>query len=246
MSSVPKILAMDTVFSQGSVALLAGEEVVAHAWFEGHEGHVALLPQEIVRLLAQVGWRGLDLDLLAVTLGPGSFSGSRIALGVAKGISLAVDIPIIGVSTLEVLVEGVVDGNKRQRVAALLDARRQEVYAALYELDGALEPILLLAPGAWNPALLAEKLAQEWLIPGEKMVLIGNGLIPYAEVFQQALGADCELADPSLWRLDAAQVGKLALRRMDNPDEVRADLLEPFYLRRADATPSVKVTLGAP
>ncbi len=230
-----KVLAMDTTFAQGSVALLLEQQVVAYSYFSGEGGHIDQLPVETARLLAEAGWCGQDLDLLAVTVGPGSFTGSRIALALAKGFSLAVGVPVIGVSTLELLVASVAAKTSCKRVAALLDARRQEVYAALYESHSGNALVELLPPSVWDPVFLAQELADHWSTPDEKIVLVGNGLAPYGQIFQQSVNQSFVMSDARFWQLDARQLGLLALQRMNHSNGLSIEGLEPLYLRRADA-----------
>lgn len=243
-----KVLAMDTVFAQGSLALLEGGQVRAHATFAGQEGHVVLLPGEIERSLAHVGWCGRDLDLIAVTVGPGSFTGSRIAMGVAKGFAAALGVPVIGVSTLELLVASVEvgEGVSGRKVAAILDARRGEVYAALYEVRPGFKPVPRMPPGAKDPLLCAKEFALVSLMENEKIILTGSGLALYAELFQQALGLRCEMTDPAVWHLDTVRLGLLAQERMNQPGELSVECLEPLYLRRADAKERVFANVLAP
>ncbi|MBF0428387.1 MAG: tRNA (adenosine(37)-N6)-threonylcarbamoyltransferase complex dimerization subunit type 1 TsaB [Magnetococcales bacterium] len=235
---------MDTTFAQGGVALLEGDQVAAMSHFEGAEGHVARLPQEINRLMNEMGWQGHDLDLLAVTIGPGSFSGSRIALGVAKGFSAALGTPVVGISTLELLVAGL--GVNGRNVAALLDARRKEVYAGLYQMQKGINPVSLLPPALWDPADFAQELVGFLKGTAEKMVLIGNGLIEYAPLFHAVLKTGCEVADPALWQFDLKRLGLMAQQRVGTSNAETIAMLEPMYLRRADAKEAVAIRFAPP
>ncbi|HJW70308.1 MAG TPA: tRNA (adenosine(37)-N6)-threonylcarbamoyltransferase complex dimerization subunit type 1 TsaB, partial [Candidatus Binatia bacterium] len=96
--------------------------------------HVTSLPGLVERVLARAGLTVRDVEGLAVSIGPGSFTGLRIGLGLAKGLAFAGGVPLATVSTLEALAE-VAEAAPGQRVCAALDARKHEVYAALFDID---------------------------------------------------------------------------------------------------------------
>ncbi|MBF0190397.1 MAG: tRNA (adenosine(37)-N6)-threonylcarbamoyltransferase complex dimerization subunit type 1 TsaB [Magnetococcales bacterium] len=230
-----RIVAMDSSFSRGGVALLDGERVVARSAFEGEEGHVAMLPRELERLMRSSGWRMAEVERIAVTLGPGTFSGARIALGMAKGFALALGTPVVGFSTLEVVAAGAAESGW---VATLLDARRGEVYAAVHEIRSCSDPVVRLAPGVWDPDGLAEALSRLREPFGARLTLTGNGLLAYVDRFQSLLDDGCELADPERWSLDVTLLGKMAFwssLRASSHGLRPVEALEPMYLRRADA-----------
>ncbi|MBF0271774.1 MAG: tRNA (adenosine(37)-N6)-threonylcarbamoyltransferase complex dimerization subunit type 1 TsaB [Magnetococcales bacterium] len=226
-----KIVAMDSSFSRGGVALLDGERVVAQGGFEGPEGHVAMLPMELDRLMHSCGWRVADVERFAVTLGPGTFSGARIALGMAKGFALALGTPVVGFSTLEVVAAG---AGEPGWIVTILDARRGEVYAAVYESHSYPDPVVRLAPGVWNPEELARELLGLREQSGTRLCLTGNGLFMYADRFQPLLDHGCEMVNPERWSLDVALLGKMA-GRVNREALLPVEALEPQYLRRADA-----------
>ncbi|MBF0341758.1 MAG: tRNA (adenosine(37)-N6)-threonylcarbamoyltransferase complex dimerization subunit type 1 TsaB [Magnetococcales bacterium] len=226
-----KILAMDTSFTRGGVALLDGERPVAVADFAGAEGHVALLPRTLDGLLRESGWRLGDVERIGVTLGPGTFSGARIALGLAKGIHVALGTPVAGFSTLEVVAAGSgVTGD----VAAILDARRGEVYAAIFSIDGNRPPEMLLAPGVWEPERLMEDLKGWRHRTGAGFFLTGDGLGVYGERFQPLLDQECRPVESSVWPLDVVLLGRLTARLAGGAWPL-VEALEPLYIRRADA-----------
>ncbi|MBF0180860.1 MAG: tRNA (adenosine(37)-N6)-threonylcarbamoyltransferase complex dimerization subunit type 1 TsaB [Magnetococcales bacterium] len=216
-----KVLAMDTSLPRGSMALLDGERLAAREWFEGPEGHVVLLARALERGLAATGWRPGDLSLLAVTVGPGSFTGARIALGVAKGLALATGAPLVGISTLELLLAGIGEGDGL--AVALIDARRAEVYAQARRGGQS-----LVDPGVYDPAWLAGELAR---LADGPVRLTGNGLLPYGEGFRQALGERFLPLPPEAWQPDPVVLGIMARQRRHDADP----WLEPLYLRRSDA-----------
>ncbi|MBF0462193.1 MAG: tRNA (adenosine(37)-N6)-threonylcarbamoyltransferase complex dimerization subunit type 1 TsaB [Magnetococcales bacterium] len=203
-----KTLSMDTAAQVGSVALLAGSQLLAQDHFQGAAGHAILLPERLATLLAQTACSCADLDLIAVTMGPGSFAGLRIALGCAKGIALAQGTPIIGVSNLDLLAAGT--GRQHGWVSVVVDARRGEIFAALYRLENGV-PYRHSAPDtAQAPELWARHLATlPALLQGEPLCLTGTGLQPYAELFRTMLPVPFETTPDSTWIGDPFLLGLL-------------------------------------
>ncbi len=128
-----KLLAFDTASEWCSAALLIDDAVHFRAVHAG-QTHSSLLAPMLGELLAEAGMSYRQLDGLAFGHGPGSFTGLRIACGVAQGLALGAGLPVLGVSTLEALAEEAGEG--ADEVLACLDARMNEVYAGLYRRQG--------------------------------------------------------------------------------------------------------------
>lgn len=124
------ILAFDTSGVSFSAAVCEDDVVLAEETIVTKETHARHVMPVLERVISSAGIDISDVDLIAVSRGPGSFTGLRIGLGVAKGLSYALSLPVIGVSTLDALVWPF--RNSAKRVCALVDARRGEVYAAKY------------------------------------------------------------------------------------------------------------------
>ncbi len=121
-----KILGIDTVTHACSVALSGANDTIVERYKVEPKGHSDSLLNMLDELLYDVGISIKDLDAVAVDTGPGSFTGIRIGLGVAQGIALGLHVPILGVSSLEVLAEGV--DSKINAVLPAIDARMGEVF----------------------------------------------------------------------------------------------------------------------
>lgn len=202
-----KTLSMDTAAQVGSVALLAGSHRLAHHHFQGVVGHAVLLPQSVAHLLAQEGVSCADLDLIVVTIGPGAFAGLRIALGYAKGMALVQGTPVVGISNLDLLAAG----TRRQEgwISVVVDARRGEIFAALYRLEKGV-PYKHTAPNkAQSPAAWATMLANMPDLQQEPLCLTGTGLGPYADIFQQVLMRPFDVTPESDWIADPFLLGLL-------------------------------------
>ena len=131
-----KLLALDTVFEQCSVALLENETVIGELTVQGNRGQTETILPMIDELLKTHNTTLQDIDLLAFNRGPGAFSGIRINTAVVQALSFAHDIPCVGVSSLRALAQSfyaqnMIDNN--QLIASCIDARQNEVYACFYQ-----------------------------------------------------------------------------------------------------------------
>ena len=205
-----KTLSMDTAAPVGSVALLAGEALLAQDHFQGAAGHAVLLPERLAALLVQTGCACAALELIAVTMGPGSFAGLRIALGCAKGISLAQGTPIVGVSNLDLLAAGT--GRLAGWVSVVVDARRGEIFAALYRLEQGIAHRHSAPDTALSPAQWAHTLADMPVLQQEPLCWTGSGLPPYAELWRTALPVPWETTPEAAWTGDPFLLGLLGQR----------------------------------
>lgn len=218
------VLALETASPAGGVALV-GEEVLGEVFLASKETYSRRLLKAARYLLEHVGLSLSDLSGVAVSLGPGSFTGLRIGLATAKGLALGAGLPLVGVPTLKALASGLsfFPGD----VCPVLDARRRQVYAALYR---------------WEEASLCEILPPSLLSP-EKLVsfierptiFLGDGLKAYQPYWQEALGEKFQQAPALLSHPRPAAVGILGRERLlaGNTDDPHR--LVPIYLRPSEA-----------
>lgn len=160
------ILAMDCAAGACSAAVARGGEILARRHEPMARGHAEALMPMIEEVLGEAGTSYADLDLLAVTVGPGGFTGVRIALAAARGIALAGALPLLGLNTLEALAHGVPEAERGGRcVLAVLDSRRADLYVQSFAGD--LAP--LNQPGVVMPGDL------EAMLPQGPLVFVGDG-----------------------------------------------------------------------
>ena len=209
-------LGFDTATPSTAVALLRADGSAVQRRSDPLPGarpdHVRLLAL-VSELMSEAGAGWGDIGRLAVGVGPGSFTGLRIGLATARALAQARDLPLAGVSSLAALAAPV----EAERVAAVIDARRGEVFAALWE--GGRQT---LAPVALAPGELAARLA-------ESTVAIGDGAIRF-RVELEPSGATIPADDSQLHRLSAAWICRLGDWRESTP-------VLPSYLREPDAKP---------
>lgn len=165
------ILNIETSTNVCSVALSAeGLVLKHHEDFKG-QNHAALLSGFIKSCLDHLADHEMKLDAVAVSLGPGSYTGLRIGLSEAKGLAYALDIPLIGVDTLQLMAVSVMfnhDISPDSLFVPMIDARRMEVYTAVYDL--ALTP--LLSP---TPLILDEDSYSQYMSENSEVLFFGNG-----------------------------------------------------------------------
>lgn len=164
------ILNIETSTEVCSAALTAEGMVLCHNEdFQGRN-HAALLSGFVKRCLDHAREHEMKLDAVAVSLGPGSYTGLRIGLSEAKGLAYALDIPLIGVSTLQLLAVHAMfnaDLDPDVLLAPMIDARRMEVYTAVY--DFALQEIMKPQPLILDESSYSDELARA------KVAFFGNG-----------------------------------------------------------------------
>ena len=218
-----KILALDTATSSCSVALWA-DGVRAGRSAEMERGHAEALMPMVIEVLAQAGCTFPDLDLVAVTVGPGSFTGLRIGLAAARGMALAANLPCVGVTTLEAVAASIdVRRHADKVVLAALDSKRGDIFAQAFAPAGRpLGPPVAVAPG---------DLAR--MIPAGPVVVVGSAAAVAVRALADA-GIDAELADPAV--SVAAAVAVIAARRRRDGVECSPPP-SPLYLRVPDTGP---------
>lgn len=226
-----RILAIETSTEHCAVAVGDGTRwcVREEHLGQSHSERALLLCRES---LAEAGYAVRELDAIAFGAGPGSFTGVRIACGLAQGLALADDLPVVPVPTLEALAEAAWASGGHSRIVACLDARMREVYVAAYARNG--EGWTVVAPPAVLPPAAVAGLG------GAGWFGAGNGFAAYP-----ALSAQLELAtiDATL-RPSARAVAELALKRMVAGEAVAVDDALPLYVRHRVALTTAERNAG--
>ena len=223
-------LSIETSDCVGGVALICDGRPVAEVGLASKETHSRRLIVIIKWLIQRLGFDWSDLGLLAVSLGPGSFTGLRIGLSTAKGLAFALGLPLIGVPTLDALASHVI-ACQGDFVCPVLDARKSQVYTALYQIrtSGELERI---SP---YQAIFPDELAA-FVPSGQKVLLLGGGLLLYQDIFLRGLGDRAVIVPTHLSHLRAASVGILAeLRWQKDSKYDDFKTLKPIYVRPSEA-----------
>lgn len=218
------ILGIETAVERVGVALGDSRGIVASATLASDRRHAESLTPMIGFVLDQAGLSTSDLSAVAVDAGPGLFTGMRVGIAAAEALAWALEIPAVGVCSLDVTAMNA--AITPDTVAVALDARRGEVYWALYRTDSTM-PVRIGEPIVGTPDDLAIHLADR----AEDVVCVGSGFHRYPELFDapwmQVLGA--EHAMPS-----ADNVVRLGVV-CSADDDTTSSTVEPIYLRAPDA-----------
>ncbi len=223
------ILSIDTSTVCTAVALTEGTRsagrVVGSLRFTGRTTHSRRLLPLIDRLMEETDITWADIRALCVSLGPGSFTGLRIGMATAKGLALAADKPMIGVSTLEGLASGCAPA---PFICAVMDARKKEVYAALYRTDSSGLTVAEGAPVVVTPGVLCDYFQ-------EPVVLVGDALGIYGEIWKSNCGDMVTFASASLNIPMAESLGFLAGEKLNAGEILNSGEATPMYVRASDA-----------
>ena len=227
------ILALESSAKAASAALMEDESLIAqYSQCSGLTHSRTLLPM-VEDMLKNTEKKIADVDLIAVAHGPGSFTGIRIGVSTVKGLAWASDKKCVGVSTLEAMAwHGVSAGGL---ICPVMDARRSQVYNALFETDGDGRPVRLTEDRAVSLAELAGELKDYECAP----LLVGDGAkLTYDYLTNE--GIACRMAPANLLYQSAWGVGMAALGK----DAGSADDLLPVYLRLSQAERERQERLG--
>jgi tRNA threonylcarbamoyladenosine biosynthesis protein TsaB len=227
------ILAIDSATPVAGVALMEKGNLIKEEFVNYKKTHSESLMPMIDRVLRGCDCGISDLSAVAVTIGPGSFTGLRIGLAAAKGIGLASARPLLGINTLDALAYNIIGSDAL--LCPLLDARKQELYTAIY--DGSYScPLALTESLACSPKKFVDTALEVAAEQGkDSFILLGNGYYPYKDFFHEALGDSMTIAAEHLMLPRAAAVASLGMRKLEKGEIQDAFQIRPFYIRLSEA-----------
>jgi tRNA threonylcarbamoyladenosine biosynthesis protein TsaB len=231
------VLAMDTATPTTSVALGSDDGALAAVAVRHERRHAELLAPAVRWVLEQAEVDAGSLAGLAVGIGPGLFTGLRVGVSTAKALAQAWKLPMVAVPSLDLVAFA--HRHARRTICAVIDARRQEVFTALYRA----------APGGVVRLTDYQVLRPDQLVAGieargEDLLLCGDGAHAYRAAFER-LGEQVQLGARSEAAPSAAALVELALPRFHREQSTRPLDVTPLYLRRPDIDPSVERRLAA-
>jgi tRNA threonylcarbamoyladenosine biosynthesis protein TsaB len=221
------ILTIETSTPVERVAVVRDGEVLAELTDTVGRGHTEKLLGAVEAVLERSGVALADVGAIAVSIGPGRFSGLRVGLATAKGLAAPSGVPVVPIPTLAALAASA--DHRKGLVCPMLDARKGEVYAALFRSDGG-TLARLLPDAAVPPSEIVRRVAE--VARGESVAAVGSGVVEYrgaleaGGVFEFPDGAPAEPAPAAMAAMveAAAAVGDL-------PSAESAPTLEPVYIR---------------
>jgi len=220
------ILGIETATEQAGCAIGGHEGVLASTHCARARSHAENLTPAIEFICGQARVELSEIGLVAVDIGPGLFTGLRVGVATAKAIAFALRVPMIGVSSLDLLAFPV--RFSPRLIVTAIDARRGELYYAMYrQVPGGVQRLSEQLVGS------PDDLASELLATNEEVLLVGDGAQRYAEVFEGL--AKVEMVDRDNSYPSAASLVRLAHPRALREEFERPEAIEPLYLRRPDA-----------
>ena len=227
-----RLLAIETATTRTAVAL-GDDSSVAEEVPDAQGRHTEVLAPTVVALLSARGWSPQDLDGVVVDVGPGLFTGLRVGIATAKGLAVATGVGLFSVSSADVLAQTACDAGATGLVAAVVDARRREVFWALYDVtsDGFEE---IVAVTVCEPSVLARRLDEL----GGPVTLVGDG----AHAHRDTLGHPGRLMLDDVQVPSAASALRLVRSRIESGATAFAHHdVHPWYVREADAVANFQI-----
>ena len=222
-----KILGIESASMTASVALVAEGITMGEYTVDFKKTHSQTLLPMIHEMVRMLEFDLKDLDGIAVSGGPGSFTGLRIGSATAKGLGLALDKPLIHVPTLDAMAYGLYGASSL--LCPMMDARRNQVYTGLYYCKDKLEAVWESC--SMDRSVLLEKLRER----GESVIFLGDGTQGHEEAIREQMGMFCQFAPAHLNRQRAAAVAALGAAYFAAGKIETAMEHVPNYLRKAQA-----------
>jgi tRNA threonylcarbamoyladenosine biosynthesis protein TsaB len=211
LTRVASILAFDCSGAACSAAVVSDGVVLAERFAAMERGQAETLLPQIRDVMAEAGWSFADLDALATTVGPGSFTGLRIGLAAARGLALAARLPVLAPTAFEAYLAQIVP-DEHIPVVVAIDSRRGAVFVQRFAADRTASDV---------PASVDAESVGDWL-PAGRFIVVGDGTAPFAALVRP--GLDIRPA-----RIGAIDVARAAQASPDRPPV-------PLYLRAPDVT----------
>lgn len=227
------IIALDSSGLVASVALVEEDRVVAEYTMNNKQTHSQTMLPMLDEIVKASGISKSDIDAIAISRGPGSFTGLRIGSATAKGLGLALNIPLIEIPTLEALAYNLFVPGSRL-ICPIMDARRQEVYSGVYEIgtEAGVYPVKTVVEESAGPlSNLITKLNNL----GREVIFVGDAVPVYKDLIAEGMKVPYYFAPAHLSRQRAAAVGMLGTFRCLEGKTVKPEEHAPVYLRVSQA-----------
>ncbi len=233
-----RLCALDSSTQTASIALLEGRRLLAELTV--HASHSKSLLDDFHSLLERCGWPLTSISAFAVGIGPGSFTGVRIGMATLRALSWTLARPLLGRCSLEILAMAA--AGRSGSVAAVMDARKGEVYLAAYDVSGVARggglslPHQVVAPMVLSPEAALSRIAEIPRAAGEPLWLVGDGVLRYPEIFRPGEPTDLCIGGPAEAFPRAANLAWLAELALDSRDHAPPPLeVVPLYVRPSEA-----------
>ena len=223
-----KILGIDTSTKFCNLALIKDEDILIEYTINGlKKKHSSILMPAIKDLLKIMNLKMEEINGIAISIGPGSFTGLRIGLGVAKGLSYACSLPLLGVPTLEAMAFSLKE--IPYLICPVLESKKDEIYDVVFRGGDSLHRVMDYKCEDIQSLLVR-------LSPlKEKIVFLGDGIKKYRDIIKEKIGKDALFIDSQLNLSVATSIAFLGLNKIKKGEEDDISTLSPFYLRKSEA-----------
>jgi tRNA threonylcarbamoyladenosine biosynthesis protein TsaB len=219
------ILGIETATMTGGLALIDEEKLISEYTLNMKTTHSSRLMPALDWILKDASLNKNQINGIAISIGPGSFTGLRIGLATAKGLAMGLNIPLVTVPTLDALAYNV--SYVPYQICPIQDARKKEVYSAIFRYENGIitrkSPYQVISP---------DELINQI---NEKTIMLGDGLNIYGELFREKLGEFAIFANNSQRLPRASVIAELGLAKLKAGEITDLASSEPLYIRRADA-----------
>ena len=221
------LLAVDTSTQSVGIALFDGNQILCEESWISRRFHTVELANAVQSNLFRAGLSAADLHVLAVANGPGSFTGLRIGLGVAKGLSYACSLPLLGIPTLDVLaysLKGI-----PYLICPILESKKNEIYSAVFRGGDNFNKIL-----EYKCEDIYTLLARIGSLK-EKVIFLGEGVKNYQEIIKEKMGSNALFTGSQLFFPRGVNVAFLGMEKLRKGRKDDIATLSPLYLRKSEA-----------
>lgn len=225
-----RVLGIDTATAVGALGIIDGSHTVYEKSMLVRPGGAERFPSLIQQALREIGWVPKNIDLIAVGQGPGSYTGVRVGMTIAKGMAYSLSVPLVSVSTLYVLAANA--ATRPGLICPMLESRREEVYAALYFRQET-SVTEVLPPGAWLAKEFCADLRKK--MKDTPILFLGEGAVAYRELILNLLGAQAVFGEDEENLINGATLARLALAYWEETGEDALYSCQPLYLKRTEA-----------
>ncbi len=223
-----KILALDSSGLVASVAVVMDDELLGEYTINHKKTHSQTLLPMLDEVVKMIELDMSTIDVIAVSAGPGSFTGLRIGSATAKGLALALDKKIVSVPTVDAIAYNM--WGSADLVCPLMDARRQQVYTGLYDFTNG--NMNIIEPQC---VVLIDEIIEKINELGRKVIFLGDGVNVFKEIISEKLTVEYDFAPAMCNKQRASAVACLGMKLADNGQATEAAKHKPDYLRLSQA-----------
>lgn len=227
IDNLPLILMIETSTQICSVAISKGKEILAIRDIDIPNAHSSRLSLLIEEILEETNLRYKDLSAIAVSKGPGSYTGLRIGVSSAKGFAYGLDIPLISVETLRILQKAVKVKYPQAYALTMIDARRMEVYCSIFDEQGNIVKEL-------SADIIEEDIYKDYFKPDKQFVVVGDGANKCSEAFSKYENL---IFDEDI-KLSTRYMSEMVYDKFVAKDFEDVAYFEPYYLKNFVAAPA--------